>query len=53
MLVPKRHPYKLKFEILSTKHEMVRSAHHPEPSRRTNSNNKIQMTKTPVFNFEH
>jgi len=36
----------LKSQISSTKLQMVRQAHHPEPSRRVNLNIQYPMTKT-------
>jgi hypothetical protein len=34
-------PILLNSEILNPKHEMVRPAHHPEPSRRANSKHEF------------
>jgi hypothetical protein len=43
-----------KFEILNPKHEMVRPAHHPEPSRRANPNFKcsnVQNKAESIYDF--
>jgi hypothetical protein len=51
----------LKSENRKSKHEMVRPAHHPEPSRRANSNDrnlndingKRQYHPAFILNFKH
>ena len=41
-----------KSQITSTKLQMARQAHHPEPGRRVNSNFEISMTETMFGSLE-
>ncbi len=44
---------KIKFQISSTKLQMVRQAHHPEPSRRVNLKFQFPMIKTFTVLVSH